>query len=180
MVINRCHQKPLVVTTVYIPPNSNLSEAINHIENVAVNLSPTKPDWVLCGDFNVDLSPSSSNNNSRKLLNFAARNQLIQLINSPTRSTISSRTIIDHIYVNLPHSYTTSGVIKYGVSDHDLVFTSIKKPTYSIPKENFTCRTRKCYSVELLNYHISITNWSEFDSCVDVDLSWSTLYNAYV
>lgn len=99
----------MVVTTVYIPPKSNLTEAINQIGNVAINLPPISPAWVLCGDFNADLSVNGLNNNLRKLLNFAARNQLIQLINSPTRSTITSQTIIDHIYVNVPLLYLLWG-----------------------------------------------------------------------
>lgn len=105
---------------------------------------------------------------------------MIQLIHTPTRSSVSTRTIIDHIYTNLPHSYTTSGVIKYGVSDHDIVFINIKKPTYTTSNESFTCRTLVHYSLELLNHQISITNWNAYDTCKDVNNSWMLLYNIYI
>lgn len=180
VVINRRYQKPLVLTTAYIPPKANLSIAINHIEKVSHNLPHNSPAWVLCGDFNTDLSSAGINNNSRKLLNFAARNQLIQLINSPTRTTITSQSLIDHIYTNLPYSYTNSGVIKYAISDHDLLFINIKKPTYTIPKESFSCRTLTRYSLELLNYQISLTAWESFDNCMNVDNCWSILHTTYL
>lgn len=178
VVINRNYQKPLVITTVYIPPKANLTLAINQLESVAHNL-PMPSAWVLCGDFNADLSRNDSNKLSNQILNFAGGNQLVQLIKKPTRSTINSQTIIDHIYTNIDRSYTDSGVIKYGLSDHDLVFVNIKKPTYTTPKESFTCRSLTHYSLELLNDELSVIDWSSFDSMNDVDEGWTILYDTY-
>ena len=75
-------------------------------------------------------------------LNFVARPQYImdthgfkQLITEPTRETVSSKTLIDHIYVNNEHNFSSAGVIPLGISDHHLICYSKEsqirfKPTH--------------------------------------------------
>ena len=48
--------------------------------------------------------------------------ELTQLINEPTRVTASSKTIIDHIITNRIQYVSDSGVIRCGMSDHDVVY----------------------------------------------------------
>ena len=62
---------------------------------------------------------------------------LHQMIKEPTRTTRTSKTIIDHIVVNSPSSVTASGVIPCSiVSDHDGVYACVNtrvpqfKPRY--------------------------------------------------
>ena len=46
-----------------------------------------------------------------------------QLILEPTRVTLNTSSIIDHIYTTMPNNHVYSGVLKYTVSDHYLVYT---------------------------------------------------------
>ena len=65
-------------------------------------------DILLLGDFNIDLlKPHSSWDSTITLLG------LTQLIESPTRITPTSATLIDHIYTNNPDAFTD-----VSVSDH--------------------------------------------------------------
>ena len=48
--------------------------------------------------------------------------QLSQLIDKPTRVTMTTSSLIDHIVTNTPEKISDSGVIHTGISDHSLVF----------------------------------------------------------
>ena len=48
--------------------------------------------------------------------------QVHQLIESPTRITETSQTLIDVIITNTPTKIMTSGVLHVGMSDHSLVY----------------------------------------------------------
>ena len=51
---------------------------------------------------------------------------LRQLIQSLTRVTCSTLTLIDHILTNAPSRVFQKGVINEGVSDHQLIFCTQK------------------------------------------------------
>ena len=45
-----------------------------------------------------------------------------QLMKEPTRSTLTTATIIDHFATNKPKLIISSGVFATGFSDHDVIF----------------------------------------------------------
>ena len=91
----------------------------------ACNLLPTR-DIVLIGDFNVDLT---LHRNPMHCQIYGLK----QLITNPTRATCESSTLIDHIYTSMPDKHTKSGVVKWTISDHFLIFTVIGQG--KIPKQ---------------------------------------------
>ena len=46
----------------------------------------------------------------------------MQVIKEATRTTAEINTLIDHIVTNKKDSIADSGIIPYGISDHDLVY----------------------------------------------------------
>ena len=99
---------------------------LNNFENV---LKKNK-EIVIVGDLNInyDLDQKKYNNQAHYieiLLNYS------QLILEPTRVTLNTSSIIGHIYTTMPNTHVQSGVLKYTVSDHYLVYTifSFKKDT---------------------------------------------------
>ena len=57
---------------------------------------------------------------------FCTMHGLNQLIQSPTRVTCSTSTLIDHILTSAPSRVSQKGVINVGVSDHQLIFCTRK------------------------------------------------------
>lgn len=51
-----------------------------------------------------------------------------QIIKVPTRCTNISSSLIDCIFTNIPHLSQISGVYGAGISDHDLIYVSRKRP----------------------------------------------------
>ena len=77
-----------------------------------------------------------------KLRNLYSEYQLKQLIKNPTRSTLTSKTLIDHFATNKPRFITNSGVFSTAFSDHDLIFV-IKKISSKLNREPKIVRSRQ-------------------------------------
>ena len=95
------------VGVVYRPPDSN-AQWITDFEERIDDMSTAGTEQVTMGDLNIDEMKSSSFKTMMEVCGFP------QLISEPTRVTSSSSTLIDHIYVNQPISYSSRGVIPIG------------------------------------------------------------------
>ena len=72
---------------------------------------------------------------------------LTQLINKPTRSTLKTLSLLDHILTNSKESVTQHGVITSGLSDHNIIFCTRKTKCFKTRKHNtISVRTYKNYS----------------------------------
>ena len=126
--------KPMVVGTIYRPPNqTNFMEIFN--ENLS-KVNTTNIETYILGDFNINLwqngdyvfqkhnflSCFSVPNDVKNYFDFYTMFGLKQLIESPTRITCSSSSIIDHI----PDRVTQQGILNVGLSDHQLIYCTRK------------------------------------------------------
>ena len=104
------------------PPSANAS-LLADVESALEQLSPSRlKSLVLLGDFNIDRSPTSSH----PLLHILEdKLGLKQVVTTATRTTPTSSTIIDHIYVSngLSHSHCTDLPPLPG-SDHNILTAS--------------------------------------------------------
>ena len=90
---------------------------------------PTGSQIILLGDFNIDFLAKKNDASfklKRQLRQFAIANDLEQLINSPTRICEQTRTAIDLVFVNNAHRIVESGVIHSAISDHSIVYCTMK------------------------------------------------------
>ena len=87
-------------------------------------------DFYLLGDLNCNMhdgsNHNSSNHNSSTLTNILDIYGLSQLISEPTRITPTSRTLIDLCITSSPEKISKAGVVHLGISDHSLVFMTLK------------------------------------------------------
>ena len=94
----------------------------------------------ILGDFNINLwqnghyvfqkhnflSCLSVPNDVKNYFDFCTMFGLKQLIESPTRITCSSSSIIDHILASFPDRVTQQGILNVGLSDHQLIYCTRK------------------------------------------------------
>ena len=84
--------------------------------------------------------------------------QLSQLINEPTRVTLTTSSLIDHVVTNTPEKISQSGVVHTGISDHSLIY-AIRKIKHFQKNDDFVeIRNMKNFNEnnfvnELLNQH---------------------------
>lgn len=81
----------------YRPPNCK-DDWFIHFEKNLLSANKYNKEIILLGDLNVDMLFNSSKQS--KLSDITNSFQLMQLIDTPTRITESSETLIDHIYVS--------------------------------------------------------------------------------
>ena len=173
--------KPLLVASIYKPPDSSVSHLINSLNRNFNDISD-RYNTVLLGDFNVD---QLSRNNQNKLMlgSFAIENDLKQLIKTPTRVTQNSKTLIDLIYVSDSHRFIQSGVIFSTLSDHSLTYCVMKCGVPKQPPRKFEYRSFKSYNKESFVRDLSEVPWSIIESINDIDdavLLWDKLFSSVV
>ena len=133
--ILRLKTKKLFICCVYRAPNKPLENYINQLNSVILKL-PNDSEFILLGDFNVDLSTNSRSPSRQMLNNFSRQLHLDQVITQPTRITETSQTMIDLIFVNNSHRIVRNGVIPCSLSDHSRflrlqIWCPQSSPTYN-------------------------------------------------
>ena len=140
--------KPYLVFSWYRPPSATI-ETFESLERVLRFIESEDKEIILLGDANCDFSykmlESSSNNlpnGINRLADLYDSFGLTQLISEPTRETIDTSTIIDHIAVSAECDIIESGVLKLALSDHYLVY-AIRKFRGNIPCSHKMIKTRR-------------------------------------
>ena len=125
------HAASFVVLAWYRPPNVRF-DIFNQIEECLQFLDREDKEIILLGDTNCDILPKyfkegNANSNdlsthSHRLLEIYDLFGFHQLIESPTRETLVTTTLIDHIATTSKTNIVSSGIHKSSFSDHYLVY----------------------------------------------------------
>lgn len=113
-----------VIINVYRPPSGNVEYFIEEITQIIEPIySERYKDIFLLGDFNIDHGATRRTKATKSLESALLGYGLYQYINCPTRVTLSSKSLIDVIYIRTskevyPFTITTT------ISDHYLVGTT--------------------------------------------------------
>ena len=115
----------------YRPPNAS-ADTFDYLEESLQFLDREDKEIILLGDTNCDISAIYSKTghvtlndipaHSSQLLEIYNLFGLHQLIKSPSRETLTSTTLIDHIATTNESNIVTSGVHKTSLSDHYLIY----------------------------------------------------------
>ena len=105
----------------------------------------------------------------QKMQRFAASNHLEQLITSPTRISEKSCTAIDLIFTNISHRIVDHGVIPSVISDHLLIYCSIKSGVPKAKSKTIEYRSYRSYTKEAFVNELNQIDWSIIDMPDDID-----------
>jgi hypothetical protein len=128
----------LYVGCIYRAPNGQFDICLDKLEKMIKKLSSKNKILILCGDCNVDMLHES--NNQSDLLGLLQRHNLINTIQSPTRITNNSNTLI---WYKSPAS-----VLELGLSDHLAQILSI---TSSKPIQTQMKSWRRNFNINNIN-----------------------------
>ena len=151
--------KSFLVAVVYRPPagSKHLSNAFeSSFENVVSGLTSENKELIITGDMNCDYLKS---NEGKSLKTIIKLHGLKQLINSATRITDHSSTLIDIILTIEPANIVKACTIISGLSDHDMVgcIRKINKAKYN-PKV-INSRNYKNYDSIKINNELESLSW---------------------
>jgi uncharacterized protein YuzB (UPF0349 family) len=77
----------------------------------------------ICGDYNIDLLKYECHQNSKVFVNQMFSYGFYPLIQSPTRVTGTTSTLINNIYTNEIGIHMENGIMVNGISDHLPIFS---------------------------------------------------------
>jgi len=108
----------VMVGVVYRHPNSNFLAFQDELFSTLHKLSSCNCPYYILGDFNMDFLKINSNSSVSDFKNFTNCYGIHCLINTPTRITDHSSTLLDHLCTNESRITIHSGICIWDVSDH--------------------------------------------------------------
>ena len=93
--ISKPHSRTFIVVTVYRPPDTS-PEFFIQLQNLLKNIDNENKEIYILGDLNCDLIKPNPDNPTKKLLSLVEIYQSSQLIDTATRISMHSSTLIDH------------------------------------------------------------------------------------
>ena len=159
--IIRPHSRPFIVSTWYKPPNSP-QDIFRQFESLIDKVDYEQKDFYLLGDLNCNMH-DGSNHNSSTLTNILDIYGLSQLISESTRITPTSSTLIDLCITSSPEKISKAGVVHLGISDHSLVFMTLK----ICYEQTDNHRTIETHAFKNFNHHhflddVAQQSWHKF------------------
>ena len=92
--------KSIILNLTHQPPNGDPNELENHFKNILSKREITNKELVLVGDFNINILDFNESKMIQGFVNLMSRDDLIPIVNKPTRVTWNTTTAIDHIIAN--------------------------------------------------------------------------------
>lgn len=118
------NESPTILACVYLSSNNEHKiQTLNSFEHWYELISVNK-SVIICGDFNINMLAETTH--SRRLRNFSEENGLNLLVNSPTRITENTSTLIDLCFSNINKNKISCSVSNEDqISDHSILFIKI-------------------------------------------------------
>ena len=157
--------KPFLVVAWYRPPNDPV-DSFNKLEKALAFLDKEGKEIILLGDTNFDLAKKSTDqeldNNAKHISSLYELFSSKQLIEEPTRVTLDTATVIDHVATTCPRNIIKSGVLEVSLSDHYMVYC-IRKFNGTVEKGHKKIKTRKMknFNEEAFLADVSAICWEQ-------------------
>lgn len=160
VVINRPHNKKILLGNMYRPPEGSITHAFDLISK-ALDKVPNlhKYEMLILGDLNAN-DDKTNTPTYQCLRRFEAEYQIIQTINEPTRHTKTNKSTIDLAFTNIKHISET-GVLNYNISDHKAIFVVKKKLRNYIETTTYIGRSYREFTYEKLENKLRSLNLNE-------------------
>ncbi len=168
VTIRRRGINPIKIFTIYRPPETKPT-FIAELEELLIK---TKEEFYILTDMNINQLTSVSQ--SKQLHSTLLKTGYKQMIQTPTRITPTSETLIDLIITNKPSHSIKSGVWSTCLADHELIYLIRKKPKMmKDPPKIMTRRSFKNTDPEKLATMITTAPWWILDFCTTTDKKYA-------
>ena len=130
--VQHCSFGTKVIGVIYRPPDTDVNSFTLDFECAIAKVSLSKHEYLIAGDFNIDLLKHESHKGSQSFINTIYSNSLVPLIMRPTRFGDSSSSLIDNIFPNKPDDTSVAGILISDIFDICLFFI-FQKLQYCLP-----------------------------------------------
>ena len=146
-------------------------KAISYFENCLASINMAKTELFLVGDLNVDFQNKSSAN-VKKITFFITSNGLTKLVNTTTRNTNKTKTLLDVVLSN-SKCVSCSGTLDHHISDHQPIYAVHKKERDKRDKVQFRGRSYRNFNSEVFREKLRNARWEEFYDLGDPEEAWN-------
>ena len=141
--ITNKNEKNMVAGCIYKQPNQTIPDFLdNHLFPLLETVSHENKQILIKADFNINLL-NYDDKNTANFLDTMFSYSYLPFINTPTRVTDYSKTLIDNVFYNKPMLSITAENISSVISDRLIQF--LIEPSSSNAKLKKTCKLQKCY-----------------------------------
>ncbi len=165
------HGKNFLIASAYRPQED--TTFFTSLSNILDKANDTGLEVFLLGDLNCDRFKKSA---LRDKMDFVmSLHGLTQLVNSATRITKRSSTLIDVILSTNPSQCILTDVIHTSYSDHSLVYTVLCKKDFSIKSKTNNIKEYRCFknfSESRFIDDLNKVNWTDVEKFNDCDEAW--------
>ena len=167
----------ILICNVYRPPNGNVKKAIDYLDECLVDFDLERTDVFIMGDMNINYLNRSSLD-FKKLQFFARSNSLTQEIQSTTRNSDKSKSLLDLILTN--SKYVNSvGTLDHFISDHQPIYVIKKKKRDHRPSTQFEGRSYRNFDVGVLRERLLDHDWAYFYTLTDPNDAWKYILDQF-
>ena len=159
--IKNKNNKNIVCGCVYRHPRANCDEFFNYFDSTLKKLSDEEKEVYICGDFNINLLRSDSDNNPQTFSNLMNTYHCLPLVVHPSRVVEGQApSLIDNIFTNNLGNEILSGNIYLNLSEHFSQFASIPRGKIDVKKIIMHGRNSKNYvEAEFIN-DVAAQEWN--------------------
>ena len=176
--IHRPSCKNILVCNMYRPPSGDLKKAISYLDDCLKTINLAKNNVFLLGDMNVNYINKKSPS-FKKLNFFVQSNSLTQHINTTTRNTDKTNSLIDIALTNSKF-IQSSGTLEHFISDHQPIYLVHKKAKDTRPTAQFRGRSYRNFDPESFKTKLAEADWTSFYDSTNVDEAWTLMQNLIV
>ena len=166
--------KPILVGVVYWPPTTS-----HFLDKPTLAISKTNnfdnQEVYILGDLNINLNnKNDSSNGIKRYKEFCSLHGLKRIIETPTRTTDRSSSLLDHILTNSFSKISQQGVLDLGLSDHRLIYCTRKTTRTKIHEHTYVnIRTLKNYTKQLFLDKLSQVNFPKYIDFDNINVAYS-------
>jgi hypothetical protein len=151
-------------------------EISSHIFEKCSNL---KSSLALYGDINIDCLKYNLNNFAMEYVDLLFSYGLLQLVNRPTRCTVTSATLIDHIIVNQQFLSSKIFLLVSMISDHFPLIHFLSAHESNCKKSKSKIRDYSERNISNFNDALSAMSWNDVTQETDPQIALNNFYDTF-
>lgn len=168
-----------IFAVLYRPPSGDVNHFIDFVDSLLEYASYGRYRLVLGGDFNINLFSDTSM--SKSLINRVTSCGFKNVINSPTRITATSSSILDIFITNADTPVTASGTISSDISDHCPIFIaySVSAKAAQASGTTLKCQHITPFNLDAFREKIQNSNWSQVLAQCSADSAYDSFMEIF-
>jgi len=131
---------------------------------------------ILCGDWNIDFLHEDSN--QKDLTDLLLMYNLVNTVQSPTRITKSTSTLLDVIIINRNYCMELATVIELGFSDHQAQVLPVLHKKHASVNKRVLKRHFVDNNIREFEYFLKKVTWQEVFSETEVNAKFKVFMNS--